>query len=142
MRHLPHFDPEIHWNGYDVAIAYMRSLAVLGGVLMGAIGIAIKYYPLSPLVAMGFATLAFGVGFFLGKAYRQYVDELLERASFWRLFKICTRAWPFWISMLFLTGIGVGQFQAEQFEYWNKVISVSGALGLVVEFVISRIQSR
>lgn len=94
---------------------------------------------IDPQLATGMAGVAFAVAFLFGKKYRQRVEEFLGRASRVSLMKICSKAWPFWLSMMFLSAVGLGLIQSSQFDLWNQFMSVGGVIGLAASLLASRL---
>lgn len=133
-----HFDPILDKTVYQIAISYMRTLAGIGYVLMSVTGGISSRMPMDPQLATGMAGVAFAVAFLFGKKYRQRVEEFLGRASRVSLMKICSKAWPFWLSMMFFTAVGLGLVQSSQFDLWNQFMSVGGVIGLTVRLLTNQ----
>lgn len=133
-----HFDPVLDKTVYQTATSYMRTLAGIGYALMSVTGGISSRMSIDPQLATGIAGVAFAVAFLFGKKYRQRVDEFLERASRASLMKICSKAWPFWLSMMFFTAVGLGLVQSSQFDLWNQFMSVGGVVGLAVRLLANQ----
>jgi hypothetical protein len=130
-------DPNLDKSVYEVSIGYMGTLSYIGYVLMSITGG--MYERVTPLVASSIASVAVVVAFLLGNKYRQRVDEFLDRASFVMLIKICAKAWPFWLSMMFLNAVAVGLVSATQFDLWNQFMSLGGVAGLLVRLLATHL---
>ncbi len=130
-------DPNLDKTVYQTAIGYMGTLCGIGYCLMAlAGGLSDR---ITSELAMLVAAVAFVVAFYCGKKYRQRVDEFLERASFITLMRICAKAWPFWLSMMFLTAVGVGLVSATQFDLWNQFMSLGGIAGLALRLITAQL---
>lgn len=133
-----HFDPVLDKTVYQTATSYMRTLAGIGYALMSVTGGISSRMSIDPQLATGIAGVAFAVAFLFGNKYRQCVEEFLGRASCVSLMKICSKAWPFWLSMMFFTAVGLDLVQSSQFDLWNQFMSVGGVIGLTARLLANQ----
>ena len=125
-------DPTLGKTIYETAAAYMATLATIGLCVMFLAGLAPTR--VTPVVAMTTVAVAVVIAFLYGKEYRKRVDEFLERADFMMLIEICAKAWPFWMSMMYLTAIGVGLGSMTEYDFWNQLMTWSGIAGLALQY--------
>ncbi|WP_095064587.1 hypothetical protein [Pseudomonas sp. Irchel s3f19] len=130
-------DPTLGKSIYQTANAYMATLAVIGSFTMTLAGIAKPF--ISPTVALAVVAVVAVLAFLRGGEYRGRVDEFLERANFMMLMKICAKAWPFWLSTMFLTGVGVGAISMLQYDTWKDFMSVGGVVGLGAQYLVGQL---
>jgi hypothetical protein len=78
------FDPFLPWTGYEVAKKYVGNLAVIGKWLSIGGG-ALFFVPITQEMALAIGCAMMAIALFLGREYRQYVDELLARTSLIKL---------------------------------------------------------
>lgn len=129
-------DPTLGKSIYQTANAYMATLAVIGSFTMTLAGIAKPF--ISPTVALAAVAVVAVLAFLRGGEYRGRVDEFLERAHFMMLVKICAKAWPFWLSTMFLIGVGVGAISMLQYDTWKDFMSVGGLVGLGAQYLVGQ----
>lgn len=130
-------DPTLGKSIYQTANGYMATLAVIGSFTMTLAGTAKSY--ISPAVALTIVAVVVAVAFLRGSEYRRRVDEFLERADFMMLVEICAKAWPFWLSTMFLIGVGFGVISMLQYDTWKPFMSVGGLVGLGARYMAGQV---
>ncbi|WP_248730346.1 hypothetical protein [Pseudomonas sp. MWU13-2517] len=130
-------DPTLGKSIYETATAYMATLAVIGSFTMTFAGIAKAV--ISPAVALTIVAVVVALAFLRGAEYRRRVDEFLKRADLMTLIEICAKAWPFWLSTMFLIGVGLGIISMMQYDTWKHVMSVGGLVVLGGQYLVDQV---
>ena len=73
-------------------------------------------------MALAIGGALMGVALFLGREYRQYVDELLVRTSLVKLLVLFAPSWRFLLITTLLLGTGIGLSEWEAFGQMKTVI--------------------
>lgn len=132
-------DPTLGKSIYQTANAYMATLAVIGSFTMTLAGTAKSF--ISPSVALTIVAVVVALAFLRAGEYRRRVDEFLERADFMMLVETCAKAWPFWLSTMFLVGVGLGIISMMQYDTWKHFMSVGGLWGLGAQYLAGQVFS-
>lgn len=115
------FDPFLPWRGQEVAKKYIGNLATVGNWLSIGGG-ALFFIPITQGMAFSVGCAMMALALFLGREYRQYVDELLARTSLIKLLLLLAPSWRFLLITTLLLGAGIGLSEWESFGQMKAIV--------------------
>lgn len=134
MLMIGRFDPFLPWTGYEVAKKYVGNLAVIGKWLSIGGG-ALFFVPITQEMALAIGCAMMALALFLGREYRQYVDELLARTSLIKLLVLLAPCWRFFLITTLLLGAGIGLTEWEAFGQVKSVVIGAVMSSAIIELV-------
>lgn len=132
------FDPFLPWNGYTVAKKYVGNLARVGNWFSIGGG-ALLFVPISQEMALAIGCFLMAIALYLGREYRQYVDELLARTSLFKLLVLLAPSWRFFLITTILLGVGIGLSEWETFGHLKNVVVGAVATSAILDILKAKI---